>query len=210
LNEYTNRYQRALGPQLGEHVGRHVVVTGDVVELLTLEVILELAHLSAVGVHCLLLDIACLVDLIDDDLGVVVRNKSLDSKGNGDAQPMDQGLILRAVVGRFVVDLQDVFQVIALGGDEEDACACSCAFEVQRTVEVHLPVLRLLNRRGLLGLRPLGDEIGEDLGLDGLLWENSRSNSPNSTDHLTMHPTVSRLSRISSMGKLETTLILCD
>jgi hypothetical protein len=31
-------------------------------------------------------------------------------------------------------------------------------------------MLRLLHRRGLLGLCPLGNEIGEDLGLDGLLW----------------------------------------
>jgi hypothetical protein len=69
---------------------------------------------------------------------------------------------------------------------------CACAFEVQGTVEVHLPVLRLLRRRRLLGLRPLGDEIGEDLGLDvACCGQNSRSNSPNSTDHLTMRPTVS-------------------
>jgi hypothetical protein len=31
-------------------------------------------------------------------------------------------------------------------------------------------MLRLLRRRWLLGLRPFGDEIGEDLGLDGLPW----------------------------------------
>jgi hypothetical protein len=53
-------------------------------------VILELAHLYAVGIHCLLPNVACLADLIDDDLGVAVRDKSLDSKGNSDAQPMDQ------------------------------------------------------------------------------------------------------------------------
>jgi hypothetical protein len=58
--------------------------------------------------------------------------------------------------------------VIALGRDEEDVCAST--FEVQGTIEVHLPVLRLLRRRRLPGLRPLGDEIGEDLGLDGLPW----------------------------------------
>jgi hypothetical protein len=81
---------------------------------------------------------------------------------------MDQGLILGAVVGHFVVDLQDILQVIALEGDEENACAC--AFKVQRIVKVHLPVLRLLRRRRLLGLRPLEDEVGEDLGLDGLPW----------------------------------------
>jgi hypothetical protein len=43
--------------------------------------------------------------LVDDDLGVVVGDESLDSEGNNDAQPMDQGLILGAVVGRLVVDL---------------------------------------------------------------------------------------------------------
>jgi hypothetical protein len=58
--------------------------------------------------------------------------------------------------------------MIALWRDEEDACTCS--FEVQGIIEVHLSVFRLLRRRGLLGLCPVRDEIGEDLGLDGLPW----------------------------------------
>jgi hypothetical protein len=58
--------------------------------------------------------------------------------------------------------------MIALGQDKEDAC--TCPFEVQGTFEVYLQVLRLLHRLGLLGLCPLRDEIGEDLGLDGLPW----------------------------------------
>jgi hypothetical protein len=86
-------------------------------------VILELAHLSTVGIHCLVLDDALLVDLINDDLGVAVRDKSLDSEGNNDAQPMDQGLVLDTVVGRLLMDLHDILQVITLGRDEEDACA---------------------------------------------------------------------------------------
>jgi hypothetical protein len=105
LNEHTNRDQRALGPQLGEDVGHHVVVAGDVVEFQALKLSLELAHLSAVGVHRVLLDVTGLVDLVDDDLGVAVGDESLDSEGNNDAQPMDQGLVLGTVVGRFVVDL---------------------------------------------------------------------------------------------------------
>jgi hypothetical protein len=40
--------------------------------------------------------------------------------------------------------------------------------------------------------------------------QNSRSNLPSSTDHLTMRPIVSRLRKIFPRGKLETTLILCD
>jgi hypothetical protein len=69
------------------------------------EVILKLAHLSAVGVHQVLLDVTGLVDLINNDLGVVVGNESLDSEGNSDAQPMNQGLVLGAIVGHLVVDL---------------------------------------------------------------------------------------------------------
>jgi hypothetical protein len=62
-------------------------------------VILKLAHLNAVGVHRVLLDVTGLVDLVNDDLGVTVGDESLDSEGNNDAQPMDQGLVLSAVVG---------------------------------------------------------------------------------------------------------------
>jgi hypothetical protein len=46
--------------------------------------VLKLAHLSAVGVHRVRLDIAGLVDLVDDDLGVAVGDESLDSEGNND------------------------------------------------------------------------------------------------------------------------------
>jgi hypothetical protein len=71
-------------------------------------VILELSHLGAVAVQRLLLDIARLVDLVDDDLRVTVRDDSLYYEGNNDVQPVDQGLVLGAIVGRLVVDLQNV------------------------------------------------------------------------------------------------------
>jgi hypothetical protein len=77
----------------------------DVVEFQALEVCLELARLSAIGVHRVRHDVAGLVDLVDDDLGDAVGNKSLDSERNSDAQPVDQGLVLGAIVGRLVVDL---------------------------------------------------------------------------------------------------------
>jgi hypothetical protein len=60
------------GPQLGKDVGYHVVVTTDMVKLQALEVSLELAYLGVVGVHRILLDVARLIDLVNDDLGVAV------------------------------------------------------------------------------------------------------------------------------------------
>jgi hypothetical protein len=49
------RLDPSLVSQLGEDIGRHIVVAGDVVELQALEVSLELAHLNIVGVHRVLL-----------------------------------------------------------------------------------------------------------------------------------------------------------
>jgi hypothetical protein len=45
----------------------------------------EFAHLSAVGVHRVLLDVTGLVELVDDDLGVTVRYEALDPYGDSDA-----------------------------------------------------------------------------------------------------------------------------
>jgi len=51
----------------------HVVVSEDMMEFLAIEVGLELAYLLAVGVHLLLSAVPILVDLLDDDFGVAVR-----------------------------------------------------------------------------------------------------------------------------------------
>jgi hypothetical protein len=73
-----------------------------VVKFQTFEVSLELSDLGAVGIHRVLLDVARLVDLVDDDLGVNVGNEPLNPQGDDDVQPVNQGLILGAVVGRLV------------------------------------------------------------------------------------------------------------
>jgi hypothetical protein len=68
LDEHASWDQRVHGSQLREDVDRHVVVAADMVKLQALEVSLELTHLSAVGIHRVLPDVAGLVDLVDDDL----------------------------------------------------------------------------------------------------------------------------------------------
>jgi hypothetical protein len=78
LDEHTSWDQRALGTQLGENVCHDVVVTTGVVELQAFEVGLELPDLCVVGIHRVFLDVARLVDLVDEDLGVAVGNKPVD------------------------------------------------------------------------------------------------------------------------------------
>jgi hypothetical protein len=85
LDEHTGKDQRAFGSQLGEDVGRNVIVAADMVKLQALKVSVELVYLGALSVHQIFPDAARLVDLIDDDLGVVVSGEPLDSQGNSDA-----------------------------------------------------------------------------------------------------------------------------
>jgi hypothetical protein len=105
LDEHTGWDQRTLGPQLREDVDRHIVVATNMVEFQAFEVGLELSYLGVVGIHRDLLDVSRLVDLVDEDFGVAVGNEPLNSQGDNDAQSVDQGLVLGAIVGRLVVDL---------------------------------------------------------------------------------------------------------
>jgi hypothetical protein len=75
------------------------------VELQALELGFELLYLGVVGIHHVLLDVACLIDLVDDDLRVTVSDEPLDSQGDSDAPCMDQGIVFGTVVGCLVVDL---------------------------------------------------------------------------------------------------------
>ena len=72
LNEHARWYDGPLGPELGQNICRHVVFPGDVVELQTIELSLELPDFLAVGIHLLLGALPVLVDLLYDDFGVTI------------------------------------------------------------------------------------------------------------------------------------------
>ena len=72
LNEYAGWYDGPLGSKLGQNIGSHVVVPGDVVELQTIELSFEPPDLPVVGVHFLLGALPVLVDLLYDDFGVTI------------------------------------------------------------------------------------------------------------------------------------------
>jgi hypothetical protein len=72
VDEDTRWYLRASGTKLQLDVRCNVVVTDDVMDLETVEFVLEFADFKAVGIHVLLVAIPRLVDLVDDHCGVVV------------------------------------------------------------------------------------------------------------------------------------------
>jgi hypothetical protein len=56
-------------------------------ELQAFEVSLKLLYLGAISIHRILLDVAHLIDLVDDDLGVAVSDELLDSQETAMCSP---------------------------------------------------------------------------------------------------------------------------
>jgi hypothetical protein len=71
MDEDSHGYLCASRTKLRQDV-RCNIVAGDMMELKTIELVLELADLQAVDVHVLLVVIPRLVDLVDDHCGVTV------------------------------------------------------------------------------------------------------------------------------------------
>ena len=57
------------------------------------------------------------------------------------------------------MDAKDVTEFVPCWGDEIYACAV----EIEGSIKVHGPVLRMIGQDKSLHIRPLGDEIGERL-----------------------------------------------
>jgi hypothetical protein len=72
MDKDSNVYLCASRTKLRQDVWCNVVVADDVMELETVELVLEFADVQTVGVHVLLVAIPTLVDLVDDNCGVVV------------------------------------------------------------------------------------------------------------------------------------------
>ena len=72
VDEDSSRYLRASRTKLRQDVHCNIVVADDVVELETVELVLEFADFQTVGVHVLLVAIPRLVDLVDDHCGVTI------------------------------------------------------------------------------------------------------------------------------------------
>jgi hypothetical protein len=72
VDEDTRWYLSVSRTKLRQDACCNIVVADDVVELETIELVLELADFYAVGVHVLLVAVPGLVDLVDDHCGVAV------------------------------------------------------------------------------------------------------------------------------------------
>jgi hypothetical protein len=81
-----------------------VVAPGDVVELEPVELVFQAPNLIALGFHLRVAAVGVLHDLVDDELRVTASVEASDPQLDGDAQPIDQSLVLSHIVGRWEVE----------------------------------------------------------------------------------------------------------
>ena len=87
-----------LGGQFCEKISGIVVLSGDVMQLDPLEFVIELAHLLAVCRHEGAFAGGLLHDLVNDQLRVTADVESRSAELDGDAQPVDKGLMFCNIV----------------------------------------------------------------------------------------------------------------
>jgi hypothetical protein len=86
------------GSQFCEKIGSIVVLLGDMMQFDPLEFVLELAHLLAVCCHEGALARGLLHDLVDNQLRVTTDVEPCGTELDGDAESVDEGLVLCGVV----------------------------------------------------------------------------------------------------------------
>jgi hypothetical protein len=92
-----------------------VVPSGDVVELELVELVFQAPNLIVVGFHLRVAAMGVLHDLVDNKLRVATSVEAPNPYLDGDAQPVNQSLVLGHVVGRREMEAQHVAKVLPEG-----------------------------------------------------------------------------------------------
>ena len=123
----------------------------------------------AVCVHEGALAVGVLHELADYELAVTVDVQAGCSNVDGYAEAADECFIFCNVVGCIKVEANCVLELASFWGDQDNPGPRARSHD--RPVEVEGPVLvRDFWGRGL-DFRPLGDEIGQGLGLYRRAWQ---------------------------------------
>jgi len=111
------------GADYRQGVGSLVIRPRDVVKLAAVEVAAELLDEEPVRSHVRILGVPGPRRLLHDEVGVAVAHDALDTNFFGDADPVDERLVLCYVVGGREVYLEDVVEPVSFWRGEDDAGA---------------------------------------------------------------------------------------
>ena len=121
----------------------------------------ELPDFGAVCIHLLTRTGPILVELVDNQCGVLVHHEAFDTKLDGYTETMETHFIFRGVVGGQKVYPENISELIL--GQRNEQNARTSTIDVKGTIEVHHLVLGASSGDGLLDLGRLNDEISEHL-----------------------------------------------
>src|SRR5438105_14105442 len=107
-------------------------------QLQSVECALQLSNLLAVSRHFCARARVLFLDLVYDQLRVTANRQTSDTERYGDTETVKESRIFSRIVGRREVNLENILESLAGGGDEHDACPC--AFNHERAVGLHGPV----------------------------------------------------------------------
>ena len=138
-----------------------ILVSYHVVVLDTVELSFEFPDLGAVCVHLLTGTGPVFVELVNNQRGVALHQKTFDAELDCYTETMETCFILRGVVGGREVYPKDIAELVFGRRNEQNACASTV--DVKGTVKVHHPVLGASGGNGFLDLGPLSDEISKRL-----------------------------------------------
>jgi hypothetical protein len=139
LREHTLTGWFVAQPELSESISRLIVLLEDMMKLETIEFFLQPPYLLPVSHHAGVVTVQLSHYLIDNKLRVSTDVKPLNPKFGGDAQAIDQGLVLHHIVGSAEVQSNNIKESISLRRDQH--YASPGVVEGERAIEVHAPIL---------------------------------------------------------------------
>jgi hypothetical protein len=155
-------------PELGEGVDCFVVPFKDMMKFKAIK-LLKLSYLLSVCYHVGVAAVQLPHELVDDELRVIVDVKWLDPELDGDAQAIDEGLVLCHIVCYMEMQSNHLEEPISLGGDQYNASPSH--IESEGAAKVHASVLLANRDMRLLSFGPFHHEVRQGLGLDHHLWD---------------------------------------
>ena len=118
LNEDPRRNRDARGAQLGQVIGKLIMIAYHVVVLDTIELPFKLPDFSAICIHLLARARPVFVKLVDDQRGVPVYDEPFDAELNGYTDSVETCFIFDGVVGGQKMYLENVSKLILGRRDE--------------------------------------------------------------------------------------------
>src|SRR6266511_3764044 len=122
LNENTGRDRGSPGTHLRQLVGFIVVVPEYMRQLQSVKCALQLSNLLAVSRHFCARVRVLFLDLVYDQLRITANCQPSDTERYGDTETVEESLIFSRIIGCREVNLENILESLAGGGDEHDAC----------------------------------------------------------------------------------------